>query len=129
MMAQGETDERFKMCVVGLNLLVVPDSDKCGHIQDRSNVATPFHDESLAHRVARDLGQIRESRSFVGSSCPLGVRIPRLLESILFLGDQFNPHCELATQRSSEPRVNVLQCVRNVQSSKKELNRTISLRW
>ncbi|MFM2013294.1 MAG: hypothetical protein RLZZ396_2078, partial [Planctomycetota bacterium] len=30
--------------------------------------------------------------------------------------------------RSSEPRVHVLQCVRNVQSSKKELNRTIPLR-
>ena len=41
------------MCIVRPNLLVVADSDKCGHIQDGSNVATPSHDESLAHRVAR----------------------------------------------------------------------------
>ena len=43
-------------------------------------------------------------------------------------GFEKRTHCELATERSSEPRVHVLQCVRNVQSSVKELSRTIPLR-
>ena len=44
---------RFQMGVVSPNLLVVADRNKCSHVQNGSNVASPSHDKSLPPRVAR----------------------------------------------------------------------------